>query len=150
MTQRLIVTQGIPASGKSTWAREQVLKDPEGTVLISKDHIRNMLGEYWVGPREPLVKEMSRALAFIALNNTYNVIIDDTNLHPTHIPFWEEVAEDYDLELEVKRFDIDLGTALQRDAERGNKVGAEVLTKFYNELYHNPDNPYYVDPGSHS
>lgn len=42
---------GLPASGKSTWAKQWVLEDPEHRVRINQDDIRLMLGKYWVPKR---------------------------------------------------------------------------------------------------
>lgn len=147
MGQKLTITQGIPACGKSTWSREQALKDPVGTVIISKDGVRTMMGQYWVDEREPLVKQLSRDMVYTALENGYSVIVDDTNLHPSHVPYWRAVSESFNVEFVVQRFDVALSLAIQRDIDRGSKVGKEVLTKFWEELYNNPDNPYYNGPG---
>ena len=43
MIKKIIVLQGIPASGKSTWARQWVSEDPEHRVRFNRDDIRNML-----------------------------------------------------------------------------------------------------------
>lgn len=43
---KLIITRGLPASGKSTWAKQWVLEDPEHRVRINQDDIRLMLGKY--------------------------------------------------------------------------------------------------------
>ena len=41
--QQLIITKGLPASGKSTWARQKV-KESNGTLKrINKDDIRAMV-----------------------------------------------------------------------------------------------------------
>ena len=50
--KRIILTRGIPASGKSTWAKQEVLKDPEHSIRINRDDLRNMSGQYWVPARE--------------------------------------------------------------------------------------------------
>ena len=39
---KLIITRGLPASGKSTWAKQWVLEDPEHRVRINQDDIRLM------------------------------------------------------------------------------------------------------------
>ena len=46
--KKIILTRGIPASGKSTWAKQEVLKDPEHSVGNNRDDLRNMSGQYWV------------------------------------------------------------------------------------------------------
>lgn len=48
---KLIILQGIPGSGKTTYAR-QFCKDHDNYVRVNRDDIRNMLGEYWVPKRE--------------------------------------------------------------------------------------------------
>lgn len=143
MKQQLIITQGIPASGKSTWAQQFANEYPELVVVVSKDGIRNMLGKYWVQEREPLVKQMSREMVSIALENGYTVIIDDTNLHISHVPYWEAKADAYGVKLVIKRFDIGLHEAISRNISRGLKVSTEIVTNFFNELYINEDSPYY-------
>lgn len=32
--KRIILTRGIPASGKSIWAKQEVLKDPEHSIEL--------------------------------------------------------------------------------------------------------------------
>ena len=54
--KRIILTRGIPASGKSTWAKQEVLKDPEHSIRINRDDLRNMSGKYWVPAREHYIK----------------------------------------------------------------------------------------------
>ena len=43
---KCILTVGGIACGKSTWAREEVRKDPEGTARINRDDLRNMVNGY--------------------------------------------------------------------------------------------------------
>ena len=53
--KRLIICRGLPASGKTTWAKEWAMGDPYHRVRINQDDIRLMLGKYWVPARELLV-----------------------------------------------------------------------------------------------
>ena len=41
---KLILCRGIQGSGKTTWAKQWVLEDPEHRVRFNNDDIRNMLG----------------------------------------------------------------------------------------------------------
>ena len=52
--QKVTILQGIPASGKSTYAREQALANPKEVVIVNRDDIRDSLGKYWVPERENL------------------------------------------------------------------------------------------------
>jgi len=133
---KIILTVGIPACGKSTWAKEEVRKDPEGTTRINRDDLRNMLSNYhFSDANEKLVTDV-RALAFkAALKRNRNIILDETNLNPRN---FEEVckwAAESGKECMVleKPFYIELEEAIARDAKRegSGKVGEDVVRKFW-------------------
>ena len=42
---KIILCRGIQGSGKTTWAKQWVLEDPEHRVRFNNDDIRNMLGK---------------------------------------------------------------------------------------------------------
>ena len=46
MIKKIIVLQGIPASGKSTWARQWVSEDPEHRVRFNRDSLGCLTDEY--------------------------------------------------------------------------------------------------------
>lgn len=78
---KLVICRGLPASGKSTWAKQWVLEDPEHRVRINQDDIRLMLGKYWVPKREPLVQHIQEEALIEALLKGYDIVIDNTNLN---------------------------------------------------------------------
>ena len=78
---KLIICRGLPASGKSTWAKQWVLEDPEHRVRINQDDIWLMLGKYWVPSREKLVQEIQFDAVVEALSKEFDVVIDNTNLN---------------------------------------------------------------------
>ena len=81
--KKIILTRGIPASGKSTWAKQEVLKDPEHSVRINRDDLRNMSGQYWVPAREKYILFCRNLLLNTAIYMNFNtIIIDDMNLNP--------------------------------------------------------------------
>lgn len=132
--KKIILTVGIPASGKSTWAREFVKNKPNEWVIVNRDSIRTMLGNYWVPNRENLVSAIEENSVIEAIKNNYNVIIDATNLNPKTTNHWLIVANRLGCTLEEKLFDIPLKKAIRRDFIRGmfgRKVGKEVIEKFY-------------------
>ena len=64
-TRTILVLQGIPASGKSYFARQWVEEYPEERVRFNNDDIRNMLGKYWVpGKRETWMVEQLKQQFF--------------------------------------------------------------------------------------
>ena len=141
--RKIILTRGIQGSGKSTWARQWVEEDPENRVRINNDDIRNMLGNYWVVGREPLVSEMKQYVTQAAMDRGYNIVIDNMNLNPHEVKFWEKVVElnnedpdGYKYEIEFKDFFIPLEECIRRDAMRPNPIGEKVIRETWKRYKH--------------
>lgn len=79
----LILTVGLPASGKSTWAKEFVKQwnSKDKWIRVCRDDLRNMRGTYWIPDQEKLITDWEYDCVLSALDNGYNVIVDATNLH---------------------------------------------------------------------
>ena len=91
--KRIILTRGIPASGKSTWAKQEVLKDPEHSIRINRDDLRNMSGQYWVPAREDYIKACKGTMLMNAINFKFDtIIIDEMNLNPKETGYLKEVV----------------------------------------------------------
>jgi predicted ABC-type ATPase len=116
---KMIILSGIPGSGKSTWTKD-FIKDNDNYFVVSRDSIRFMKDKYWRPKDERFVEKAEKLLAETAIEYGFNVIIDDTNLYPEK---WIEVAKLNGMEYEVKYFDIDLRTAIDRVTERRNAGG---------------------------
>jgi tRNA uridine 5-carbamoylmethylation protein Kti12 len=73
---------GYPGSGKSTWAREKVKAKKDNMVIVNRDSLRTMFkGTYeYEQEIEPLVKSAAENAVTAALDYSYNIIIDETNL----------------------------------------------------------------------
>lgn len=70
-TRKIIICRGIQGSGKSTWAKQWCHEDPEHRIRINNDDIRNMLGDYWVTSREPMVKTIKNSPLIPGLTMKY-------------------------------------------------------------------------------
>jgi predicted kinase len=135
---------GIPASGKSTYARQFIKGKSDKWIIVNRDNIRDMLGEYWIPTRENLVTNIEDNMIQEGLRHGYNVIIDATNINPKTIKRIENNIEliktfvPYKIELEYKTFPISLKKAIIRDYFRGlfsgRKVGKKIIKKFYDEI----------------
>ena len=128
------LTIGIPASGKTTWARKQAAVN-KNTVIVSRDDIRHAHG-WRSGFDENRVTLIHRAQIEAALLEGMDVIVADTNINQTFrrrlIKFCHEHGADVIL---VPFTDISLDEAILRDSARTeHKVGADVVRKFYNDL----------------
>lgn len=129
---KLILTKGLPASGKSTWAREQVAKSKGGTVGLTKDDLRLMFAD--TKKREKLVLETRNTLTKLYLEGGLNVIWHDTNLNPIHELKAKEIAKEHKSSLIIQDFtDVDVQECIKRDSKRLNSVGEKVIINMHNQ-----------------
>lgn len=133
--KQVIICQGIPVSGKSTYAKAWVLEDPVHRVRINMDSIRNMLGKYWVPEREPLVLSIQEQAIIEALEYDYDIIIDNTNLDKKLIDSYYGLTLTFGHhEFRTKNFfDTPLSVCIEHDKTRENPVGEQVIRNFYNK-----------------
>ena len=135
---KLIMMKGLPASGKSTKAKEIV--EQGGWVRLNRDSLRPMLhfGK-WSGRNEGLTVDAEIALATHFLKNNTNVVVDDCNLGQSHRYRWSNVARECGAKFEVVSIDIPVSTCRFRDTERENKVGVDVITNMALQYGMHPD-----------
>lgn len=123
---KMTIMQGLPASGKSTLAKELLAKG--GTVRINKDLLRTMLHfDKFTGINEGLTQDASKVLAETFLTRGVNVIIDDTNLNPKTVQGWKELAKSTKSKIEYQDLKTSMEECLVRDASREVKVGSHVI-----------------------
>ena len=142
--KNLYITVGISASGKSTWAKEFILTKAfceESVQEINRDEIRfNVVcpGADWSSYvfNEKNEEEVSR----IALERFekyasigHDIIISDTNLNEHYRNAWinRGVAAGY--KVCIVEFPIYLEDALDRDSNRENSVGRDVIIRQHNQ-----------------
>lgn len=147
---KIILCRGIQGSGKTTWAKQWVLEDPEHRVRFNNDDIRNMLGKYWVPSREQIVSALKAKFIEKSMLMGYDIVIDNMNLNPKDVEFCktyvlvhnqlvEELRrentlnpqDDFKYELEFKDFFTPLQDCIERDSKRPNPIGEEVIRKTY-------------------
>lgn len=142
--KRIILTRGIPASGKSTWAKQEVLKDPEHSIRINRDDLRNMCGKYWVPAREHYIEACKGLILISAMNFQFDtIIIDGMNLNPKESGKLKgEIAMVNDAfksgqdkyVVKIKDFtDVPLDVCLERDSKRENPIGEDVIRGIFNK-----------------
>lgn len=125
--KKLILMQGLPASGKSTKAKELVAA---GAVRINKDLLRTMLHfDAFSRDNETVTFLVSQAIAVELLLQEKTVVIDDTNLNPKTVSGWRTLAAGADAPLEIIVVDTPVEECIRRDALRTGKekVGEKVI-----------------------
>jgi predicted kinase len=135
---KLTIYQGLPASGKSTLARELVTKTGS-TKRVNKDDIRATLdNSKWSKSNEKFVLKTRDFLIDTALADGFNVVSDDTNFHPSHIETMKGIAKKYNATVEVKLINTSLEECIKRDKARPNSVGEKVINDMYNQYLKPP------------
>ena len=126
---RLTITRGLPASGKSTWARGM---EKYGMVRVSRDDIRRdvfgLRGKGVLTPkRENEVTKIEVALVEAALNAGKSVVVDATHLRAKYATQWADLAEKHGALFYVRDFTTDEETCIARNANRDDNVPEEVI-----------------------
>lgn len=139
---KIIATIGISGSGKTTWAKEQVMNSDGKTVIVSKDKIREqlfgyseqLLHEYTIDKHyfrnEALVKKTYERLVSMFLVEEMDVIVDETNL--TH----EELKnlELFGVPVQYKIFDLDVELCIRGASQVKVEVNEHLIRTQYKEL----------------
>lgn len=122
--------KGLPASGKSRWAKNEC-ECVENTVRVNKDDIREMMVSAFSKGNENIVLAVRDTLVREALSQNKTVIVDDTNFAPIHEETLRTIAAAHDAPFEVKTFDTPVDECIKRDAKRANPVGRDVIMDMY-------------------
>src|SRR6185436_5798773 len=135
---KVILTVGIPGSGKSTWAKSEIAKDPANWVRINNDDLRAMMnGSVWSSDYEKIITDVRTYLIRDALKRNKNVIIDNLNLNKRHFNDVCNIAKSLNKNIQIfeKEFYIELEEAITRDSKRQDKacVGADVIKKWWKD-----------------
>ncbi|MBQ1011939.1 AAA family ATPase [Micromonospora sp. M51] len=129
---RLIATRGLPASGKTTFARTL----QPSVARVNRDDLRRMLhGErlftQWA---EAQVTAVQQAQVEALLRARADVCVDDTNLRSRTLRGWADLAARHGAQFEVHDFtDVPLDECLRRDAARpaADQVGADAIRRLH-------------------
>lgn len=133
---KMIILQGTPCAGKSTWARAEVT-GKENWLIVSRDSIRHGLGDYWVLKREKYVSSIEDEMIRLALQMKFNVINDGTNLDEARVRHLQAIADETDTIVELKEMYIPFREAVRRDgnADRLHHLGSDEIRAFYEKYY---------------
>lgn len=131
---KLILTRGIPASGKSTWAKAWVQEDPHNRVRVNRDDLRRMLygttETLLTWQQEQNVSAVEKAIAKTALEKGKDVVVDAMNLRAKWVKQWTALG----YPVEFKDFEVNLEDALFRNGLRESSIPDEVIAKIFQKF----------------
>jgi predicted kinase len=138
----LFMTKGLPASGKSHWAKEQVALSKGRIKRVNKDDLRAMIDPKWSQGKEKAVITTRDAVIDSWLAEGYDVICDDTNFAPVHEQRLRALATKHSCHFRLVDFtDVSVETCLERDLRRPGAVGADVIMKMFYDNFIQPPPP---------
>lgn len=154
MPKKVILTRGLPGSGKSSWAKEFVLQHPNEYKRVNMDDMRVMLDNKLVVSKdaEKFMKRMRDILIIEALKDDKNVISDNTHLSPKSVEHIKQLVHKFNkdnndnVEVEVKFFDVPVEECIKRDLKRANSVGEKVIREMYEQFLEPKSEPLIQDP----
>lgn len=133
MTTTLYLLRGLPASGKTTTARNLVLDAPAGQIVrVNRDLLREMLHfsrHSREGKTERVVIQMRDRTIRAHLRAGIDVVNDDCNLGHGHLIHFTKMAQECaaDLVVDDSFCQVSPEECIARDALREHPVGAEVI-----------------------
>jgi predicted kinase len=136
---KLIVTVGIPNSGKTTWAERMVDTGVAGRVVnVNRDDLRLEMFDRkksdkgkWKHEAEVVAERNRRIEEALAQGKT--VISSDTNFSAHHMEYFKQLAKKHGAVFEKKYFYIPVSEAEERDAKRPDGVGPKVIRRFWRD-----------------
>ena len=140
--KKVILLRGLPASGKSTYAKKMQDESPGMYKRINRDDMCMMLDNGQLSkPNEKFVKKLRDYLILKALEDGRHVIVDDLNLSSKNKTRIEQIVHEFNknnddnVQVEVREIEAPLATCLERDAKREKKVGAKVIRQLHKQFY---------------
>lgn len=126
---KLLALRGLPASGKTTYAKKLVDK---GWVRVNKDDLRAMLNNSkFSNDNESYILALRDEIIISSLVQGKNVVIDDTNLDPKHLIAFESIAGEFLSDFEIRFFDVPVKECIRRNQLRDKPVPDKVIYTMY-------------------
>jgi predicted kinase len=153
----LLILRGLPASGKSTYAKWWVEQDRKNRARVNRDLFRQMLddGVYIKGITEGRVIDAEHGAIARLLQKGVSVVVDDTNLPKRTVRDLARIAaklstpgQQISWSVADEALSTPLEECIKRDAARLHQVGQEVIIDMHARYIANGSAFELIDPDS--
>lgn len=140
----VVLTCGLPGSGKTTWAEDFVKRKPM-VEIVCRDDFRRLQRDFQKGKKNKRIEKSAKVWRDNAVRKHIgygqHVIVADTNLNlEARITQTKQLLQGLDYRLKVADFrHVSVEECIKRDKLRANSVGADVIIQmFYTHLVPKP------------
>jgi predicted kinase len=126
----VVLTIGLPGSGKTTWFKRR------GVTPLSSDLLRTLLfdditEQRWQGLVFSTLRSLLRARLIAKMPWNY---VDATNLSPHERRQWIKMAKSFGYDVQAVFFDVPLEICMERNSRRERTVSDDVMKKMAERL----------------
>jgi len=134
---KMILMMGYPRSGKTTYAKKFLKKNPEYIYLCPDDMRLVVHGQRFYAPAEDLVWATIKFMARYFLDQNKNILVDGTFLTFSLRLHWISLAREYNYDLEFIHIPTDPEICMKRAKKLGQKDLVPVIARMMTN-YENP------------
>lgn len=140
MTEKeIVLTRGLPASGKSTIAHAWVAENPDWRIRVNRDDLRKGAYDKYFGlsrHQEQTITLQEEVLVTALLDAGVSPIVDALHLKAAYIKRWYDVGNKMGVPVRVIDVPTDVEVCVIRDSKREKKVGEEVIRDLHRRFFH--------------
>jgi predicted kinase len=133
LIKEIILTIGLPGSGKSTYVNSNFIGVKSGYQILCLDDMRLAMGDIFNRKTENIIIAMHDIMARAFMERGLNIIVDSTNISKKVIGGWYELANEYGYNTKGIFFDTPIGECMERKVDT-NKLTVEVYERMYRQL----------------
>lgn len=131
--KKVIITRGLPGSGKSTWVKSIIKANSNSYKRINNDDLRAMVDcGHYSSANEKFINDLTDLFIMKAIAEGKHAIVDNTNLNMKHINRITQLVKGLaQVEINDSFLQVPVEMCILNDLKRANSVGKDVIMDMY-------------------